>query len=451
MTLRLLPAVENGCHLRSLHCHRHKRSGRYTFFRMPRDENFPSNDKKFHSHLSSESLELAVGRWSEGVTNNNRFSQGSTLDDYPTNIYEDYSEENKASELNTVNTEDSNQKGKSQKDSQYRTALVAFLLVSLISALLIMALEGFMFGALTIHRNRFTSQLRYFEMSIFLSLFIFAAVYQCVITVIGLLTKNMLLLAMLCLFYVCMLIYTGVQYQEITRRVNLVGDRRWDQAIFATNVTTIVVISITLISQFLLIYFVLWRGVQWFRFKKIGASFEIKRLYSYFQIHRSLLLFDFFFFLGFTIQFIVIMIADKTSTEFILTCVMLPLTVLVLGASDFAATREWLWLTICTTLCFLAGMAYVLFKIIRLYTKYSSAYNIAVVPGEYFPGRSSLVSFGVITLIFLLATLVMEGMMMFNFNKGLLPYVRNYFTSKGSKKFEGVSPTFAENDSIMID
>lgn len=418
---------------------------------MHQNENSLSYPRNNKPQISSESLELAVGRWSEGIGNNQRFSQISSSNDYSMNINEEYPGEQKMSELNSVTSEDSTQKGKSQKDSQYRAALVAFLLVSLVSAFLIMVLEGFMFGALTVHRNRFTSQLRYFEMSIFLSLFIFAAVYQCVITVIGLITKNMLLLAMLCLFYVCMLIYTGIQYQEITRRVNLVGDTRWDQAIFATNVTTIVVISATLISQLLLIYFVLWRGVQWFRFKKIGASFEIKRLYSYFQIHRSLLLFDFFFFLGFTVQFIVIMIADKGSTEFILTCVMLPLTVVVLVASDFAATREWLWLTICTTLCFLAGMAYVLFKIIRLYTKYSSAYNVAVVPGDYFPGRSSLVSFGVITLIFLLATLVMEGMMMCNYNKGLLPYVRNYFTSKGSKKSEDVSPAFAENASIIID
>lgn len=417
--------------------------------RMSKTENTASYNQKHQ--LSTESLELAVGRWSQNVVNNQRNSQISSLDDYPINIEGEYPEEQKASDQDSINTGASTQKGKSQKDSQYRAALVAFLLVSLVSAVLIMALEAFMFGALTIHRNKFTSQLRYFEMSIFLSLFIFAAVYQCVITVIGLITKNMLLLAMLCLFYMCMLVYTGVQYQEITRRVNLVGDRRWDQAVFATNVTTIVVISATLISQVLLIYFVLWRGVQWFRFKKIGASFEIKRLYSYFQIHRSLLLFDFFFFLGFTIQFIVIMIANKSSVEFILTCVMLPLTIVVLVASDFAATREWLWLTICTTFCFLAGAAYVLFKIIRLYTKYSSAYNIAVTPGAYFPGRSSLVSFGVITLMFLLATLVMEGMMIYNYNKGLLPYVRNYFTSKGSKISEEAAPAFAENDSIIID
>lgn len=405
------------------------------------------------SNMPVESLELAIGRWSEDINNSPMHrspSESSSVDQIPVNGT-DFGPDFKQAQSSYDETDSSSAiYKKTLKDAKYRTALLSFLVVSIASALLVIGLEGFMFGALTVHRRRFSSQQRYFEISIFLALFIFAAIYQCIITVVGLVTKNMLLLSMLCIFYICMLIYTGIQYQEISRRVNLVGDPGWDNAIFATNVATIIVLAVTLLCQVLLIYFVLWRGVQWFRFKKIGASFEIKRLYSYFQVHRSLLLFDLFFFLGFTVQFIVIMISNRTSIEFILTCVMLPLTVLVLIASDFAASREWYWLTILTILCFLGGVSYVLFKIIRLYTKYTSAYNIAVTPGAYFPGRSSLVSFGVITLAFLCCTIAMEVVMICNYNKGLLPYVSNYFSGKSSKRNEDTIQN-TETDSIIID
>lgn len=94
-----------------------------------------------------------------------------------------------------------------------------------------------------------------------------------------------------------------------------------------------------------------------------------------------------FFFLGFTMQFIVIMVSDRTSAEFILTLVMLPLTIPDLVDSDYAVTRELVRLTVLTTTCFFGGTSYVILKMVKLYTKYTSAYNVAVVPDESFAGR----------------------------------------------------------------
>lgn len=343
---------------------------------------------------------------------------------------------------------------KDTSDKKFRFGLRVFLIVSVVSASLELALEAFMFGAITVHRKSFNVDLRYFEMAIFLALFIFSAVYQVVITIVGLHTKNMLLLSMLCVFYACMLVYTGIQYQEVLTELNLALLHAWQTATKATNIAVIAVLGITLLLQVLLIYFILWRNVRWFRFKKIGASFEIKRLYTYFQVHRSLLIFDFFFFLGFTVQFIVIMIDNKTSREFILTCCMLPLTLVVLFASDFAATRELMYLTAFTALCYVGGCVYVLFKVIRLYTRYTSAYIVAVRPGAHFPGRTSLVSFGVITLIFLFLTIFMEALMLYSYNKGLLPYVNTYYARlplAGTGRTEHTEQLLEKDDESIID
>lgn len=330
--------------------------------------------------------------------------------------------------LEPSSPQDAHKINKNTEDSiKYKFRLRIFLTVSILSAVIVMCIEAYMYVTINVNRHDFRSDLKYSELSIFLALFIFASVYQIAITIIGLHTKNMMLLLMLCVFYCCMLVYTGIQYKEIS--LNKIGRDllRWARAVSITNIVAICILGVTLLIQGILLMF-LQSSVQWFRFKKIGASFEIKRLYTVFQIHRSLLVFDFFFFLGFTVQFIVIMVGDKSSVEFILTCSVLPLTLLVLFASDYAATREFLWLSILTLLCIIGGAVYVLFKTIRLFTKYTSAYNLTIgQPGSYFPGRTSLVSFSITTLLFLLCTIAAEIVVMCNYGKGLLPFVNAYY------------------------
>lgn len=351
---------------------------------------------------------------------------------------------------------------KSDDDSKFTRGLRAILAVSIVSALVVMAIEAFMYAAINLNRHDFESDSKYSEISIYLALFIFASVYLVVITVVGLHTKNMIVLSMLCVFYACMLIYTGIQYQELSQNgVNFKSRSGWELAVSITNIVAIAVLGVTFLLQALFVY-VLKGSVRWYKFKKIGASFEIKRYYTIFQIHRCLLMFDFFFFLAFTVQFIVIMVNDKTSLEFILTCCMLPLTLLVLFASDYAATREFVWLSICSIICFVAGCVYVLFKIVRLFTRYTSAFDLTVRPGSYFPGRTSLFSFGIITLVFLFSTIAAEILTVYNYNKGLLPLVNTYYGklpkaghrgphSTTEFDFDEGSEKAADNDSILID
>ena len=112
------------------------------------------------------------------------------------------------------------------------------------------------------------------------------------------------------------------------------------------------------------------------------------------------------------------MVKDRKSVEFILTVIVIPLTIILLFISDISATREFIYGSIFAIVLFLCGIAYVLFKIIRLYTKYTSAYDLAIRPGEYFMGRKSLLTFGIITLVLLVATIVLEVVSICNYGKG---------------------------------
>lgn len=312
-------------------------------------------------------------------------------------------------------------------DKVYKRSSLAFLAISIVSAILVLVFELYMYAVINVHKKDMDRPAKYTEISIYLSFFIFAAIYQMILTVIGLRSKNMLLLVMLCGFYCCMLIYTGIQYKEISKTVGRVLSSGWKRATQGMNIATIVVIAVTLVLQVYMIFVVLCKNVKWFRYKKIGADLAIKKMYNIFQIHRSLLIFDLFFFLGFTVQFIVIMIKDKKSVEFILTVCVLPLTLVILFLSDIAATRESKILTGISIIAYLGGCVYVLFKTVRLFTKYTSAFHMAIDPGDYFPGRSSLVTFGVITLVLLLATIGFEIVLLRNYDRGLLPIVsRSY-------------------------
>lgn len=360
-------------------------------------------------------------------------------------------------DLSTSPILEPSEKEESYDTEKYHRASVILLATSVFSAVLILVFESYMYAVLTAHREKIHSQQHFVEIAIYFSLFIFAAVYQVILTVVGIRTKNMLILTMLCGFYACMLVYTGIQYHEVGSQVALVLYPAWRTATQATNIATIAVIAITLLIQMFVIFVLLRGSVQWYQFKRIGADPHIRNMYTVYQVHRCLLIFDFFFFLGFTVQFIVIMVARKTSVEFILTLCMLPLSIVLLVVSDFAASRENKPITVATIVLFLGGCAYMLFKMIRLYTKYTSAYDVAIKPGGYFPGRKSLIVFGSVALALLLSTAVCEITFLFNYGRGLLLVVGNsYSWVPFCRKEEQAEQAILEEelkdeDSLMID
>lgn len=123
-----------------------------------------------------------------------------------------------------------------------------------------------------------------------------------------------------------------------------------------------------------------------------------------------MLKFDFFFFLGFTVQFIVI-VTGYTDAEMYLTIAAIPITILILLAAAYFTRHENKIGTICVIICYVGALAYFVFKLVRIYQPSHAAF--------YMPVRKSLTAFAVLAIMLLILTITNAFYCMGNYSAGL--------------------------------
>ena len=176
----------------------------------------------------------------------------------------------------------------------------------------------------------------------FLALYIFGFFYQVVLVWDALRLKNTIQIIGLCVYNVGLLIYGAVQMDQIKQAVlilNAVGDIDLD--IWGQTQPFLIAVPCILALGTVLLSVAAWKlydEFAWTIYKHISADLRMKRRYLVFQIYIALLKFDFFFFLGFTVQFVVIVTTHKA--EFALTIAAIPVTIFILIAAAWFARKE---------------------------------------------------------------------------------------------------------------
>ena len=178
----------------------------------------------------------------------------------------------------------------------------------------------------------------------FLTLYIFGFFYQLVLVWDALRLKNTIQIIGLCIYNVGLLIYGAVQMEQINQAVNR---QIWNQTKpFLIAIPVILAFGTGFLS---VAAWKLYDEFAWTIYKHISADLRMKRRYLTFQIYIALLKFDFFFFLGFTVQFVVIVQTHKS--EFALTIAAIPVTIFILVMAAFWTRRESLTGMILTIVC----------------------------------------------------------------------------------------------------
>ncbi|KAF9139482.1 hypothetical protein BGX30_007892 [Mortierella sp. GBA39] len=169
-------------------------------------------------------------------------------------------------------------------------------------------------------------------LSVYHVLFIVAQIFQLILLCDAMFNKNTIQIMALVAFNAAMVAYAGVQVKQAsdilvrTEGSNTLANMILN--IFALNPSAtpyhaskpyeiaVVVLMVVFASGFAVIAYKLYKEFGWSIYKKIGADLAMRDMYKIYQIFIMILKFDIFFQLGFSAQFIsVIVLAYNSSID----------------------------------------------------------------------------------------------------------------------------------------
>ncbi|KAJ9158518.1 Acyl-CoA N-acyltransferase [Coniochaeta hoffmannii] len=324
-----------------------------------------------------------------------------------------------------------------------------FFATAAVQAIICMAFEAYVFAKFQLsivpHFKFSDPQLnsQYKTIPTFLTLFVFAFIYELILVWDALRSKNTIQIIGLCICNPALLAYTALQIDQIGNAIDFLEAHNAIQPnalgehdVWSTCRPFLIAIPCIIAVATLALAYISWqlyKEFAWDILKQIGADYRMKKRFLHYQIYIALLKFDFFFFLGFTVQFLVI-VTGKTDVEFALTIAAIPVTIAILLCAAFFTRREIKVGMVAVMTLYFAGLAYFFFKLVRIYQPSHQANYLAV--------RRSLTAFAVMTIILIILTIVNAFICMSNFGKGL----KNHLVRPSAEDEEKVENAYQMQD-----
>ncbi|KAJ7905475.1 hypothetical protein B0H14DRAFT_2660428 [Mycena olivaceomarginata] len=296
----------------------------------------------------------------------------------------------------------------------------AFILTISLQAIVVLTMVGITFRKVEVRVD--FNQNNYKTLPCYLALFALAEVFELVMALDALRLRNIIQLIGILLFHLALIVFAAIQIHETESALlgntdclshfNLVNCPGPGSLWNSVKPFLIVVPCIIAASWFIMMFWIkeLYSEFGWAIFHVVGANPKMKRMYQWYQIMLCLLKFDFFFFVGVTMQLLIIVLA-KNSAEFGVTVAAIPVVLALLALCAVAVQREIKWLMSISLVMMLAASSYFLYKLVRIYEPSSRE--------TYATTRASLTIFTIVAFLLLFATFAVGLRCFADFDRGL--------------------------------
>ncbi|TFK20150.1 hypothetical protein FA15DRAFT_600207 [Coprinopsis marcescibilis] len=285
-----------------------------------------------------------------------------------------------------------------------------YIATVLVETTIDLAIEGELFlrtRELTIDSEDGTTR----RMPVYFAIFALAHVFQFVMALDAVYARNTLQFISLAIFNALFLLYAIIQIKEIRDATANILIEGGISRVPINVLTTIIPIVISIAEiAYIALGWKIYHEFGWKVYKFLGADRRIKKMYANYQVYECLVKFDVFFWVGFCVQFIWLVLQEN-DWEYYVTCAALPLSIVLLVEGHLAARYENKWM-MATFMCGCVGaMIYFIYKLIR----------VLLNPGgdQFKLVWKSLTVFSVIAIALLIATFVFSVIILRNFGRGL--------------------------------
>jgi len=290
----------------------------------------------------------------------------------------------------------------------------AFIITIVVQAIVVITMVGLTFGTVRSEAGNRFDGLGYKTLPCYLALFILAEIFEFVMAFDALRSRNIIQLMGIFLFHGALIVFSALQVHETKVAIygcpTCVSD--YVQLWLYVQHFLIVAPCVIAASWFFLMFWFreLYSEFGWVIFHVVGANPKLKSMYQYYQIFICLLKFDFFCFVGVTMQLLIVVL-NSSSAEFGVTIAAIPVVLFLLAGCAYAVRNEIKWLMALSLALMVAAMTYFLYKLVRFYEPSSEA--------QYVSTRATLTVFTVVAFLLLLTTFAIGIKCFRDFDKGL--------------------------------